>query len=201
MLLFGTGTGGVEDVADPPLAVGKPAQRGAHPALAVVEHVGPGGRGRVGAAQHVDQRGEPSDPEPVGAALGLEIAAPLVAGARRLDDEGDGVGVEAHRREPQTLLVDRARVGRHRTGRDAADIGVVRAVGDPADQLAAHRHRGHDRDVVEVGAAGEGIVEDHVTEAHRIGAGRRDRGQDRRRHRPEVHRDVLGLGEQLPAPR
>ena len=42
-------------------------------------------------------------------------------------------GVSAHRRDAQPLLVDLGRVRRHRTGRHAAEVGVVGAVRGPAD--------------------------------------------------------------------
>ena len=58
-------------------------------------------------------------------------------------------------------------------------------------------HGRHEGDVVEVGAAGEGVVDDDLVAGPDAVAERVDGGAHRRRHRAEVHRDVLGLDEQL----
>ena len=75
---------------------------------------------------------------------------------------------------------------------------MVGPVGGPPDEPAVEVARRHQRDVVEVGAAGKGIVDDHVGAragvAHVI-----DGGPHRGRHRAEVDRDVLGLHEQFAA--
>ena len=61
------------------------------------------------------------------------------------------------------FLVDLGRVRRHRTGRHAAEVGVVRAVRGPADERAVVGERGRDeRDVVEVRAARERVVDDDL---------------------------------------
>ena len=67
------------------------------------------------------------------------------------------------------------------------------AVRDPAENHPVVGMRGSDeRDVVEVRPARERVVE-HELVAQAGG----DRRRHRRGHRPEVHRDVLGLGQQL----
>ena len=54
------------------------------------------------------------------------------------------------------------------------------------------------RDVVQMGAARERVVEDDVLRPGSIDrAERSDGGVHRGRHRPEVHRDVLGLHEEV----
>ena len=74
---------------------------------------------------------------------------------------------------------------------------MVRTVRDPPDQLPVDEARRHERDVVQVRAPGERIVQhDLVARARRLPA-RVDGRPHRGRHRAEVHGDVLGLDEQL----
>ena len=63
-------------------------------------------------------------------------------------------------REP--FLVDLGGIGGNGAGRHAADVGVVGPVGDPADQPALGVARGDQGQVVEMGAAGEGVVEQQL---------------------------------------
>ena len=72
----------------------------------------------------------------------------------------DRVLVEHLRLDHDALVLERAAVGRHRTRRGAADVGVVGAVGGERDQLAAGEQRRDHGDVGQVGAAAVGIVED-----------------------------------------
>ena len=81
-------------------------------------------------------------------------------------------------------------------GAHAADVGVVRPVRDPPDQLPVDEARRHERDVVQVRAPGERIVQHELVA--RAAASRRVDGRPHRgRHRAEVYGDVFGLGEQL----
>src|SRR3546814_15753799 len=68
------------------------------------------------------------------------------------------------RSEQDPLVVDRARVRRHGTRRQAANVGVVAARTDKEQQLRAGpvEHRSDDRDVGQVRAAMLGVV-DHVS--------------------------------------
>ena len=124
---------------------------------------------------------------------------------------------QQHRGQPEPLGVDVGGVGGDRPRRRAAHIRVVGPVRHPADQSGVAdtadgppapagggpgpggEARGDHGDVVEVGAAGERVV-DHglVARAHPVTEVLDDRGH-RRGHRAQVHRDVLGLGQQ-PAP-
>ena len=94
-------------------------------------------------------------PEPVRAALRVEVAAPLVGRARARDQDLGHRVVETDRRDAKPFLGDLGRVRRHRARRHAAEIGVVRAVRHPTDERAPDEARRHERDVVQVGAAGE----------------------------------------------
>ena len=83
------------------------------------------------------------------------------------------------------------RAGRHAARLHSADVGVVRAGGREAELRA-----GDERDVRQVRAAGEGVVEDPGLSRLRVVLGD---GRDRVGHRAEVHRDVLGLRDHAPA--
>ena len=75
-------------------------------------------------------------------------------------------------------------------------MGPVRR---PPDDLASDERRRDERDVVEMCAARERIVHDHLVARGKTpatGEHVEDRPH-RRRHRAEVHRDVLGLHELL----
>jgi hypothetical protein len=74
---------------------------------------------------------------------------------------------------------------------------VVRAAGDEPREREAAEDRGDDRDIREVGAAAERVIHDPRLAGALLGAEDRGNGVG---HRPQVHRDVLGLHDQL-APR
>ena len=94
--------------------------------------------------------------------------------------------------EQHAFLVDRARGGRHGAGRDAADVGVVRARGDEEGgrSLVAGEDRAHDRDVGQVRAARVGRVQHPGAAAAQFARVRGDDGADARAHRAEVHGHV-----------
>ena len=74
---------------------------------------------------------------------------------------------------------------------------MVRAVRGPTDEVTVVGERGRDeRDVVQMRAAREGIVDDDLLAGPDLGAARVDRGPHRRGHGTEMHGDVLGLREQ-----
>ena len=67
----------------------------------------------------------------------------------------------------------------------------------PADEHAIHVDGRHQREVVEVGSAGERIIERDLRRARDVRPDGVDRGTHRGRHGAEVNRDVLGLREQF----
>ena len=73
---------------------------------------------------------------------------------------------------------------------------MVRAARREAEELAPFEHGADQRDVRQVGAAAVGVVEDPEVAVVVLLAD--DRG-DGVRHRAEVHRDVLGLHDELAA--
>ena len=101
--------------------------------------------------------------EPVRGELRAEVAAALVRVAHPRDEGVEDVVVEPRRRDHDALLVERARVGGHAAGLDAADVGVVRARDGEAERGARD-----ERDVGEVRAAGVRVVEDEDVVAARV---------------------------------
>ena len=95
---------------------------------------------------------------------------------------------EPDRRDDHALLEDLAeRADRRR--RAAADVDVVREVGDVAEQLALVVHGRDQADVVEVDAARMRVVgDDHVAGAEVAGAVGLHRLRHLLHHRAEVHR-------------
>ena len=65
---------------------------------------------------------------------------------------------DLERRDADAFLIDLGRLARHAAGHHAADVGPVGAHGREEDQPAVPEHRIDDRHVVEVRAAGIGIV-------------------------------------------
>jgi hypothetical protein len=184
-LLVGGRPGRVQVVLCAPLAIRQRDDRGTGTPLAVADDL---------SERRSGQCGQPLDANGVGADLRVQVAGALPRGARVGDDQlADLVG-EQHRRQPQPLLVHIGRVRWQRPWRGTADVRVVRTVGHPPDQLTGVPTGRHDRDVVEVGATGERIVDDRLLAGCQL-AERLDHRGDRRRHGPQVHRDVLGLGE------
>ena len=123
--------------------------------------------------------------------LGTKVAAALVGVPHPRDELVEDAVVEARRRDHDTLLLEPARVGGQAAGLGGADIGVVSA----GDGEARARAR-DERDVGQVRAAGERVVQDPGLA--RRGVVRADRG-DGVGKRAEVDRDVLGLRDHPPA--
>lgn len=124
----------------------------------------------------------------------VEVAAAFVGYARVREKEREQVAIdrsradEPDRRQPQALLVDLA-CQWHRARAHAADVGVMRAIGDEREQPPAAvvngRHHGHVR---EVGPAGVRVVQsDDIAGRESMGG---DRGAHGKRRRPEMHRNV-----------
>ena len=106
---------------------------------------------------------------------------------------------QLHSVEQHAFLVPVPRVGRHRAGREAADIGMVAARRDMEQQvlLRCVEHRGDHGDVGQVGAAGIGRIQhEHVARANAAGAPVDD-GADALAHAAEVHRHVRRIGDEF----
>ena len=188
-LLVGSGARGVDHVLASPATVGQRGQDRPHAALAV---------GHDLRERSVTQRDQALEADHVGADLGVKVAGPLVWRARRREQQVSQLVGVARRWDAEALLLDLGGVGGDRAGGGAADVGMVRAVRHPADlPTITVEHRRDHRDVVEVGAPGERVVDhDMVTglEPTAVGVdGRPHRGG----HRAQVHGDVLGLRQQV----
>ena len=105
--------------------------------------------------------------------------------------------------EEQTLLLDRAAVGGHRSRRDASHVGVVTTAGHKRHKPTFPEHRRDQREIRQVGAAVVGVVGHHsitgpqrftLTALHRL-----EQRQHALPHRAEVHGDVRGVGNELAA--
>ena len=116
-----------------------------------------------------------------------EVAASLLGVPHLRDQRVERFVVESGRRDDDPLVRQCARVGRHASGLDAADVCVVRARDGEAERRAGDE--GH---VGEVRAAGVRVVEHEHVAGRGVVAHHRG---DRVRHRPQVDGDVLGLGD------
>jgi hypothetical protein len=184
----------LEHVARFVRGVGQRRQAGAHAPLGVVDRL----RHRGLQAAAGVQLAQPLHAGPVGRELGAQVGAALGRLAHLRDQLVERGRIEPTRRDHHSLVAQRRRIGRHRAGRGAADVGVVRAVRREAELLAVVVERGRDdRDVGQVRAAAVGVVE-HPRDVR--GVLLSEHGLDRRRHRAEVHGDVLGLHHH-PSPR
>jgi hypothetical protein len=140
----------------------------------------------------------------VGGELGAKVGLALARGPHPPREVVEELAVERPRpNQPggldhDPLVGEPARVRRHAARRGAADVRVVGAAGGEAEQvavLALGLEDGRDqRDVGEVGPAPIGVVEDPGVAG---GVLLVEHGRDRRRHRAEVDRDVLGLHHHL----
>ena len=133
----------------------------------------------------------------------LEVAEPLVGNAHVGEQEVERGLVhppafqDLERRDADALLVDLGRLAGHAAGHHAADVGPVGAHRRKEDQPAIAKDRIDDGHVVEMSAAGIGIVhENDVTRGER-GAHLLHRRAHRPRHRHHVRADVLRLGDDL----
>ena len=172
-------------------AVGKPrrSRRGRPAPSRRTARPSPRGRRRRRAARRARRRARRRG---LGGELGAEVAARARRGSASARRAASRVsGVEPRRRDHDALLLERARVGRHAARLGAADVGVVGARDGEAERGARD-----ERDVGEVRAAGERVVEDEDVVAARVVAA--DRG-DRVGHRAEVDGDVLGLRDHAAA--
>ena len=113
----------------------------------------------------------------MGGDLGGEVAPAFVRRADVGEDQVEGFVLDLaapkklDRRDPEAFLVDLAGKG-HRAGRHAADVGVVGAGGEVVGGfgIVGGEDSGDGRDVRQVRAAAEGVVEnDDVAGVDRMG--------------------------------
>ena len=86
---------------------------------------------------------------------------------------------------------------RHRHGarRFTADVGMMRAVGDKADDDITNKDRRDNRDIRQMGATEVGVINhQHICRAPGSLADQISHGK---RHTPEMHGDVRCLADQL----
>ena len=96
------------------------------------------------------------------------------------------------RRDDDAFLVDLG-AERQRTGRHAADVGMVGAAGDEVFGPAVGENGRDHGDVRQMGAAAPGVVEHDDVALVKVVEGAHGR-LDRGGHAAEVHGDVRGLG-------
>ena len=177
---------------------------GAGAPLGVVEQLAHRAGHRLEAVA-ADERLQPADAGRVGGDLGAEVASGLVLGADLRQDQVEDVAHDPparddlHRRDDHALLEHLAERA-DRRGRAAADVDVVREVGDVAEQLAVVMDRRDQADVVQVDAAREGLVgDDHVAGLEVLGPVVEDRARHLLHHRAEVDglREALRDGAEL----
>ena len=147
-----------------------------------------------------------STPRPglVGAELCRQVAQSLRRRASGLEERVEKlahplpVPHTEHGLHSVALLIDRGGMGRHRAGRLAADVGMVRPIRHPRHQLGVVEHRPHEREVVEMSPTRERIVDGVLRPGLHARPEHIEHRSYRRRHRTEVHRNVLGLSQHLP---
>ena len=98
--------------------------------------------------------------------------------------------------EQDAFLLDIGRVRRHRARRNAADIGVMAARGDPEQDVLAVEDRRADRDVGQMRAAVIGRVDRIGVAGPDLALVLADDGLDRAVHRAEMHRHMRRVGDQ-----
>ena len=99
--------------------------------------------------------------------------------------------------DANALLIDLRCLARHAARHHAADIGPVRAHGGKEDEASVTEDRIDDGDVIEVGAAGVGIVEENDVAFLERCAELRHGGAHRPRHRHDMRADIFRLGDDL----
>ena len=94
-----------------------------------------------------------------------------------------------------TFLIDRDGMRRHGSWRLTPDVGVMGPIGHPGDVSRGHEDRGDEREIVEVGATEERVIDRVLDTRDWL-----ESGQARRHrfgHRPEMNGDVLRLCQHL----
>ena len=140
-------------------AVGQLAQRLARAPLGVGEHLVER-RSTTSRPRRSTSSAQPPPREPVGGDLGAQVAAADAGRAHVGEDQLEHVVARAAAAGSRAPPARFARVGRHRARAHAADVGVVRARDREAEDLAVDVDRRDERDVGQVRAAAERVVED-----------------------------------------
>ena len=123
----------------------------------------------------------------MGGELRPQVAAPLVRVAHVGEQDRQDLVRQPDRRDDQAFLVQVGRARGQARRLHAADVRVVRARDREADLRA-----GDERDVGKMRAAGERVVDDEDLAGRGLALAH---GGDGLRHRAEMYRDVLGLGD------
>ena len=142
------------DVVDRPRAVGHRAEGGAHAPLAVVDDLVERRAGRRAASRSTPTRSRRP------ARRDRRPAPPASASWRRTTARTPSLNSTGGMRSP-SCWISVASAGIE-PGRGAADVGMVGPIRSPSDEAAVDEARRHERDVVQVRATGERIVEDHL---------------------------------------
>ena len=186
------------------------AEHVAHALLGVVLHVTHVGEQRIASLLAGRARQLP-DATGVGCQLGPQVGEVLLRVARRparRSQQREHPGFVQHpvahdpgRGQQHALLIDRATVGRHRAGRDPADVGMVSPRRDEEidARLRFVEHRADDGDVGQVRATVVRRVDQERIPGPDVGAVRREHRGDAGPHRSEVHRHVRGVRHQVGA--
>ena len=185
-------------------AVRQDLESGSHSTLAIVEQGLSNGVVLVETLR-LHQFDQTSHRNRIGAHLSIEIPSPLPRCPGRRDERADeflhpgSISNCDGRWNTMAFLINRHRMGRHRAWGLPSHVRMVRPIGHPGDVTSGSKHGSNDGEIVEVGASVERIVHGVLDPGLWIEAF--DTGCNRLRHRAEMHRDVLGLGQHLSAGR
>ena len=194
----------VQEIGEAVNAIRQLADRGAHHALAVIlqlAHVA------VDAGQAVlaGDFEQPVGAAPVGHHLRQQVALAFVRRAHVGQNKAQQALIQLpaarqqHRRNANAFLINFARE-RHRPRAHAADVGVVRAIGDVESRaaFAVQKHSGDGGDIGQMRAALKRIVEDRDiarSERECVDGVAHGEGHRAQMHRHVVaHRDGLATG-------
>ena len=187
----------VEPVGEAVGAIGDGCDPGAHLALGIVQEL-LAGRAHHVAPVFLAQRRHAHDAQPVGGHLRAQVGEPL---ARHLAVQQDQrlhvllqhtFPVEPDRRDSQPLLID---VGVTAIG----EIGMMRRVDSPGDEIAFVEDRLGEHDVRQMRAATliSVVADEDVPRAQRLDRVAFEDMWQGADETAEMHRDVLGLAERL----
>ena len=186
------------------------AQKGAHHFFGIDEQIGGGMFGAGDSVAGADFAEAPGSGL-AGGDLSAQVAFAFFGRADIVEEEGQHIGDEFSAthdfdgRDAEAFLVDFA-AGAHGAWISSADIGVVSAGSDvevgccvvaglcPA-RMAGKVHRHHQRDIGEVRAAAEGVVEHDDVAGFEFTLFYR--GRNRHGHGAQVHRHVIAHGDDL----
>ena len=98
--------------------------------------------------------------------------------------------------DARAFLDELAGERRHGAGRDAADVSMMASAGDKKDWAPIPPNRGDDRDVRKVAASGDGVVGNQHVAFPQIFTLKLDLAAHGVAHRPKMHRNVRGVGDE-----